>query len=274
MNGEGSGPPEAGGSQPARPGPLRAVCSSLAAVIFEIRLAAGFLTLLPVAVDSDPALVARSLAWFPLVGLALGAVLALESLSLGALAGPGVNAVVVVMSAALLTGAVHLDGVADTADALGAGRDRERVLAVLRDSRVGVFGALGLFFVLALKVAALWGGAPLRRALALGLATTAGRWAMVAVSYRFPYLRTGGAGSALLAESGARNFVIASQTAAVAALASLFFWPRAALALVLVPAAVAALRRFYRRWLGGVTGDLIGAAGELVETLVLAALLG
>src|SRR5690348_7789148 len=125
----------------------------------QIRLAAGFLTILPL-MPSTPAAeaqVAASYAWFPLIGLAMGASFALEDYALSFVLGHAIRAVLVVLSMAVLSGGLHLDAVADTADALGAGSNRERAMEILRDSTIGSFGAAALFFVLALKVLALAG---------------------------------------------------------------------------------------------------------------------
>jgi adenosylcobinamide-GDP ribazoletransferase len=175
--------------------------------------------------------------------------------------------VLIVLTLTLLTGAVHLDGLADTADALGAGRDRERALRILRDSTIGSFGAIALFFALALKTLALAAIAGPRRYAALYLAPGLARWAMVAVSRNLNYLRAEGAGSAMLASDAERNFTLASITTilALAPVAS----ARVLGACLTAAMAVLLIRAFYRRWLGGVTGDLIGAAGEIVEIAAL-----
>jgi adenosylcobinamide-GDP ribazoletransferase len=104
----------------------------------------------------------------------------------------------------------------------------------------------------------------------LWLAPGLARWAMVAASWRIGYLRPEGAGTLLVGSGGARNLALASALAALA-VAPVLSWR--ALAAYAVAAAVAALlRAAYRRWLGGVTGDLLGAAGELVEVAVLLAM--
>ncbi len=93
-----------------------------------------------------------------------------------------IRSVLIVFSLTVITGAVHLDGLADTADALGAGRDRERALDILHDSRVGTFGASAIFFDLTLKILALSTLAGHRRYAALIFAPMLARWAMVAVA--------------------------------------------------------------------------------------------
>ncbi|HTW87676.1 MAG TPA: adenosylcobinamide-GDP ribazoletransferase [Candidatus Binataceae bacterium] len=263
--------PDAGDVE-RRPGSESFGPSLAVRVALEIRLALGFLTILPVlprqSVDDES--VAGSLRWFPLVGFALGGILSLEDLLLRSFLATALRSALLILSLAVLTGAVHLDGLADTADAFGAGRDRTRALEILRDSRIGSFGAIALFFVLALKILALSAVASRGRYLAICFVPAMARWAMVAVSYRLDYLRNDGAGAVILAGNGSHRMLIASATVALAiAMAlsakTLIIWAAAALAVILI-------RAFYVRWLGGVTGDLIGAAGEVIETLVLVAM--
>jgi len=240
----------------------------------QIRLAAGFLTILPVLVDRRAAYgdVAASFGWFPLIGFAIGAAVAAESFVLGYIWGRGIGASLVVMTLVIVTGALHLDGLADTADALGAGRDRDRALAILRDSRIGTFGASALFFVLVLKILAIAGMPDRTRYAALWLAPGLARWTMVALAERLDYLRTAGAGTTLLARDRRRNFMIASTIAIVAALP--IIGDRALRGYLAAAVVTFALGLFYRKWLGGVTGDLLGAASELAETAILIAMTG
>jgi len=243
-----------------------------ASVLTQIRLAAGFLTILPL-VDSQgdaPEEVSASLGWFPLVGFGIGGALAGEDYLLGFLCGDAIRAALLVMTLAIVTGAVHLDGLADTADALGAGRDRKRALEILRDSRIGTFGASALFFVLALKLLAIAATAGKLRYAALWLAPGVARWAMVALACRLDYLRANGAGTTLLAHDSRRNFILASSIAIAAALPLAGYH---SLRVSITAAAITfALGALYRKWLGGLTGDLIGAAGEIVETAALIAM--
>ena len=257
-----NGGPSSGGA-PSQDGAPRA------GKLTEVRLAAGFLTILPVLPRSGavPEALAASFGWFPLVGFALGAVLVAENLMLTPLFGDALAAVLLVLTLTVLTGAVHLDALADTADALGAGSDRRRALDIMRDSRIGSFGAVAIVFFLALEMVTLASMGEARRAAALWLAPALARWAMMAVSWRLDYLRAEGAGTALLGSSDDRNLALASAIAAIAAL-PILTW-RVMVAYLIAAALAVALRAAYRRWLGGVTGDLIGAAGELVEVAVL-----
>ncbi len=240
--------------------------------IAELSLAIGFLTILPV-IDNRRAsedAVAASFEWFPLVGFVLGLALSGEDVILSYAFGQVTRSVLVVLSLTVISGAVHLDGLADTADALGAGRDRDRALEILRDSRIGTFGGVAIFFDLILKILALSTLGGQARYFALILAPGLARYAMVMVGRRIDYLRSGGAGSTLLADARGwprRKFVFILPVIFV--LAAKF---QGAKALAIAIAVVIAMRWFYRRWLGGVTGDLIGACGELVEIAVLVAM--
>src|SRR5271170_570354 len=109
-----------------------------------LRLAASFLTILPVgprslASEDD---VAASFGLFPLVGFILGMALAVEDLALSLIFGTTIRSGLIILTMVVVTGALHLDALADTADALGARGNRERALEILRDSRIGVFGTI------------------------------------------------------------------------------------------------------------------------------------
>jgi adenosylcobinamide-GDP ribazoletransferase len=236
--------------------------------LLQFRLALSFLTILPVAIDSaNDSDVAASMAWFPLVGLFIGLAFALEDRALGFLFGHAMRSAIIVLSMAVLSGAIHLDGLADTADALGAGHDRQRALEILRDSRIGAFGTIALFFALGLKVLSLAGLSGRPRLAALVLAPTLSRWALVAVSYKIDYLRSAGAGSAMLGRGVKRNLTIASIIAVLAMVP--FLSRKVFLTYAIGVIATITMRSFYRRWLHGVTGDLIGACGEVVEVLAM-----
>lgn len=216
----------------------------------------------------------RAVGWFPLVGLALGALLAgahrvLEEMG----AGPLLSGALVVTLGVLATGALHLDGLMDTCDALFGGRTREERLRILRDERVGVFGAVGGALSLLLKTAAL-AEAPQPR-LALLLAPVLARGGMAAAVVLSPYARPQGLGRAFKEGAGPADLAWASLLTALplagaGALTGRPDLPLSALAsALLVGGAVALLAR---RLLGGFTGDLYGALAEAVETGVLVGL--
>jgi adenosylcobinamide-GDP ribazoletransferase len=242
-----------------------------AGMLWQIRLALSFLTIAPIGGRSARPTeeVAASLRWFPLVGFLIGAALVGEDRALAFMIGAPVRAALVVITLEIISGGMHLDGLADTADALGAGRDRARALEIMRDSRIGTFGATAIFAALALKTIALAGAYGRGRIAAIYAAPGLARWAMAWIGGRAKYLRAQGAGTTLL-DGGERNAWIASLIAAIGMIpAAGSHAPRG---IAVAVALAIALRQFHVRWLGGVTGDAIGAAGEIVEAAVMIAM--
>jgi adenosylcobinamide-GDP ribazoletransferase len=242
-------------------------------VLRRAALAVVFLTRLPVRVETtDERDVGRSVAFFPLVGVLLGAALVSLQWLVGARLPASVLAVLATALLAVLTGGLHLDGIADTFDALGApGADRTRLLEILRDSRIGAHGATALLFVVLLKVTALHVLLASGHATTLLLAFPAVARAIAAlVIVLFPYARTRGLGVAFHAHARRGDVALAVVTAALVALLA----GRAALlaALVAIGLVLLFVRSVATR-LGGVTGDVCGAAIELGEVLFLIVLL-
>jgi adenosylcobinamide-GDP ribazoletransferase len=219
----------------------------------------------------------RAGAYFPLVGAVIGVVAGLAQ-ALLAPAGALPAALVAVGLSMLLTGAFHEDGLADTADAMGGAFDREKLFIILKDSRVGSFGAAALFVVLALRVALLaeLGADPvLAWVLAGALARTPPVWMMAALPYVTDDAQSR---SRHLTRAGWVQAALATCIAALVvawALAGPGLSPLQALGIVgaLVLAAAFCTWRFLVR-AGGITGDFLGATeqvGECVVLLVLAA---
>jgi adenosylcobinamide-GDP ribazoletransferase len=228
----------------------------------------AFLTRLPVwrgpLRDVD---LGRSVSFFPLVGLVLG--FALTGLA-AALAGTLAPTLIAALLAALLaglTGGLHLDGFADVFDGLAGGRgDRARTLEIMRDSRIGALGAAVLVLLLIAKVAALAQLAERRDLLALLAFPTVARWLAALLIVLFPYVRPEGLGRAFSGEAGRVQAVVATVIAAVvvAALGAHLILPALGTAAV-----VLAFATWLHRRLGGLSGDVYGAAIELGEVAML-----
>lgn len=216
--------------------------------------------------------VGRASPWFPVVGGLLGLALGgLGAALCGLGAPPALAAALVLVASALLTGALHLDAVADMADGFGGGRTREDVLRIMRDHVIGAYGATALILLLAVQLTAL--GTLLDRGAALRYLVAAlalGRWGAAPLSYWLPYARReGGLGAALTEFVGGRELFGASAAALLFVLGAApgeALWLVAAAGLVTWRTGVAAHRR-----IGGVTGDVLGANTALVETAVLVA---
>ena len=235
-------------------------------------LALALLTRLPVRLSPPPQEHehGEAVAAYPLVGLLLGALLvalAMIGFWLGLPHGPLALLLLIVWVG--LTGALHLDGLADSADAwLGGQGDRERTLKIMKDPACGPAGVVGLVLVLLGKWVVLNGLLDLGALTAIGLAPLLGRAAAAWLFMALPYAREQGLGSA-----GARHLPRAAVTLTVtlAALAAPLLAGAVGLAMLVATALVCAAGvTLMRRRLGGFTGD---TAGALVETVELAALL-
>ena len=229
-------------------------------------VAMGFLTRLPVPAHAydDARARAEALAWYPLVGLLIGLLLGVLAWLLRDTASL-LSAAMLVAAWVALTGALHLDGLADSADAwVGGMGDREKTLAIMKDPRSGPAGVVAVVLTLLLKFAALASLGPAPWA-ALLLAPWLARASLTALFLSTPYVRRGGLGSAL-AEAPRQPCIVALILSVVGCL--LLGW-RGILALACAASVLALWRQACLRRLGGFTGDTAGALAEMMEAAVL-----
>ncbi|HEX3208718.1 MAG TPA: adenosylcobinamide-GDP ribazoletransferase [Geminicoccaceae bacterium] len=231
-------------------------------------MALRFLTRLPAGSGAHPPpdALAASVPAFPLVGALVGAAGAL-AFALGARVGlpPPLAALLAVAAQILLTGGLHEDGLADLADGFGGGRTRVEKLRIMRDPRIGSFGALALVLVLLARVGALATLADPRLAAAVLIAAAAASRAMLpVVMTALPPAR----GEGLAAGAGRPHPLRAAAGVAIAILVASILLAPALAASGLIVAAFAALliAGLARRQIGGHTGDVLGAAQQLAET--------
>jgi adenosylcobinamide-GDP ribazoletransferase len=244
-------------------------------LIRDFLAAVAFLTRLPVALHFvfGPQEVARSARWFPLVGALLGAFSVGGLYLLYPLFPSLIVAILLTGLDALLTGAMHFDGLADTADGFGGGATRDDVLRIMRDHTIGSYGGVALVLVAALKIATIAALIDGNRAIAaLMLAPVLGRWSAVLLSATQPYARTVADGQKVSAGAPTRfiartELIIATVT--VLAIVLAMDPCRGAAALLLTGLASAGWAWKCRRRIGGITGDTLGAGIELSECLVL-----
>lgn len=232
----------------------------------EIRLALGFFTRLPLKPPAGR--VAEAARAFPVAGAVIGLIgsgiylLAVEIGLSGLLA-----ALLAVAATVVVGGALHEDGLADFADMLGVRGDRERKLAIMRDSRIGSYGVLALGFATAIKVGALVGlGEPRLVAGALIAANVMGRATLPILMRSLPLARASG----LAFDAGKPTAAATYQGLGVALLISAFACGPGAALVSLVVAIVAAflVSEVARRQIGGYTGDVLGAAQEIAQLAV------
>jgi adenosylcobinamide-GDP ribazoletransferase len=207
---------------------------------------------------------ARSMAFFPLVGLVIGALAAFIHFLSSFVFAPSVCDLVAVVFLIAVTGNMHGDGLMDTADGFFSGKPRERVLEIMHDSRVGAHGVMaGACLVLAKFVLLGQIPTPLKGA-ALVVVPVLGRWAQVYAATLYPYVNPSSGTGSFVSFVGRREIALASAFALGAAL--LLLGPLKGLgaagsALV----ATALFSRFAARKIGGITGDVLGALNECAE---------
>ena len=206
--------------------------------------------------------VARSVIFFPVIGFLLGLILVLADFLLAPFGRPALSSITLVTLLALLTRGLHLDGLGDTFDGLGAGGDRERMLRIMDDSHTGAFGLIAIVLMLLFKIHAIE-SIDGERWRALFAAPVLGRWAMVLLGYRSRAAKAG-LGATLVEHLESKHVLYATFITFIF-LAAVMRGTGIAL-MVWVALLTLAAKNYLHRRLGGVTGDTFGAIGELSET--------
>lgn len=235
----------------------------LAGVAFLTRIPAGKSTAF------DTADVARSSAWFPVIGLLLGALYALAAALLKSHLPLAVVAVLLVILDALLTGALHLDGLADTADGFGGGKSPDDVLHIMRDHAIGSYGGLALVALVAFKVTAYAALLTSNNWLpALILTPALGRWSMLPLTATLPYARPS---ASVIQGMGKQSLFWGSVPILISLLIAQIVTKslRTTFAAAAVIAVTAIFGLYCRRRIGGITGDTLGANLQLAECVAL-----
>lgn len=232
--------------------------------------AVQFLTRLPVPawVGHGPGQLDRAMRYLPLVGIGVGLVGAVAFAAASAGLPRPAAALVSVAATLLLTGALHEDGLADTLDGLFGGATRDDALRIMRDSRLGTFGVVGLIVALGLKVAVLSALPEAAGALVAGHAGS--RLMAVCVIAGLPYARVDGKAGPVAGGVGVSEVAVAGLCGV---LPLLLLGERAITALLLAAGLAWGMARWFRRRLGGYTGDGLGAVQQVTEVAILLAAL-
>jgi adenosylcobinamide-GDP ribazoletransferase len=236
-----------------------------------------FLTIITVRKDHvvEEGDMAKSIVYFPLVGFLIGVLLVNADKIFALIALPQTIATfLLIIISVLITRALHIDGLADTLDGLMGGRDHSSRLAIMKDSRLGTAGALGIFFVLFMKYLCLNNLFESDRIVALLVAPALARWAQTLMVSNAEYVRNHGMGKAFVGHLRSSSL---AATSAVAIGLSAFVVVRLDVhSVILFFTLICGVllltylgKRYLVRKLGGVTGDAIGAMSELNEVLVL-----
>jgi adenosylcobinamide-GDP ribazoletransferase len=237
-------------------------------------IALQFFTRLPIPtwVGFEASWLQHASRYFPLVGCVVAAVAAAVYFAAALVLPAPVAAVLSTAASIYLTGAFHEDGFADACDGLGGGLTRERVLEIMKDSRIGAYGAIGIVCMLAAKLSALAMLPPRVAVSALFLAHPLSRLAAASLIWKLDYVRGEGKTKPLAQQMTTGEFTVAFLTALLPApvlLATGWIGLDAVLAALLaaVLAAVWLGRKLYRR-LGGYTGDCLGAVQQVAEVFI------
>ena len=212
---------------------------------------------------------AASMAWYPVVGLLIGSGLIVADLGLTVVLAPTVVNVLLIVLLVLFTRGLHQDGLADTLDGLAGGRTPAERLTIMRDPRIGAIGATGLFLSLILRYAGLM-ALPIDLRLPAVLCMPAlGRWAMVTLAWISPNARMeGGLAAPFLTHLSWRHVAMST---IVLTLGLIGGFGAIGAFLILMVGILIVLAGWWacRSWFGGITGDTLGAANEVIEILFL-----
>ncbi|HSQ78648.1 MAG TPA: adenosylcobinamide-GDP ribazoletransferase [Nitrospirota bacterium] len=238
--------------------------------------AVQFLTIVPVRKnhETEEGSLARSMMYFPLIGFLIGFLLVYADKAMTLIALPQTIAnVLLVALSVLVTRALHIDGLADTLDGLMGGHDHSSRLSIMKDSRLGTAGALGIFFTVFVKYVCLNNLFESEKVAALLTAPMLARWSQTFMAFKANYGREEGMGRAFVGHLRVSGLAAASAVAiGLSAFVIVRLDTRSVLLIFSLLCGVVLLtfmgRRYLVRKLGGVTGDAIGAISELNEVLV------
>jgi len=210
---------------------------------------------------------ARSMVFFPVMGLIIGIFLALVNYLTSIFFSPLVVNALILITWVILTGALHLDGFADMVDGLCGGQSKEERLKIMRDNSIGAKGAIALFCLLALKFALLTEIASQYKYQALLFTPAVGRWTMVTGMFLAPYAREKGMAIPFIEHRNNGQLFWASLFTLIMGLFLFRFLSMGIMGLAF--AATFILTGYLKRKIGGITGDTIGAANEIIEVFTL-----
>jgi adenosylcobinamide-GDP ribazoletransferase len=232
-----------------------------------LSIAFNLLTTLPVRAPADwrAGDSGRAAGWYPFVGLALGALVAAVYFFAGLIFPPLIAAMLALTAWVILTGGLHLDGLADCCDGVLHASNAEKRLEIMKDSRMGAFGGIGLFLILLLKFSALASLSTGRAVPVILLAASLGRWFIPLAGFQ-PLARAGGMGA---------DFALGLKKSSlfwgglIPLALAIYLGVQGILALGITALGVFFILRFARARIGGVTGDVFGLIVEISETILL-----
>lgn len=235
----------------------------------DLKVSLQFLTILPSGKkEIRKEELERSIPYFPLAGLILGLLSYIVYMILSLLLPRDLCDILVLLFLVLLTGGLHMDGLSDTLDGMGFGKDRESSLKIMRDSRIGTFGAIGLVFAILIKYLALNNIQSFYVDNILLLMPLYGRWSVLVLGYQSQYAREGdGIGRVFVEKIKKEVYLKGILTAFIASL--IIFQLRGLFIFTVLFFTVSFLKRYFEKRMGGITGDIFGAVIEFSEIAAL-----
>lgn len=235
----------------------------------DLKISLQFLTVFPFEKkEIEPENLGRSIPYFPLAGLILGILSTISYMIFSLILPRGICDILVLLVLVLLTGGLHLDGLSDTLDGLGFGKDRESSLRIMKDSRIGAFGAVGLIFAILIKYLSLYHIESSSVDNILLLMPLYGRWSVLVLGYKSQYAGLeNGVGKAFVEETTKGRYLKGFLIALFASL--IIFGIRGLFILAVIFVFVSLLRQYFKKRLGGITGDVFGAVIETSEITAL-----
>jgi adenosylcobinamide-GDP ribazoletransferase len=232
-------------------------------------LALQFLTIIPAGKsDFQEKDFSQAIFYFPILGIFLGLILWLANwgLTIFSFNALLVNSLLVFLLI-ILTGALHLDGLADTCDAIFSGKNKEEMLNILRDPHIGTIGVLSLIMIILLKISLLISLVPSMKGISLLSMCVLGRWAALLAIFLFPYARREGKAKPFFSQMNRRVFLLSS---AVTLVFLAIFWAWWTMVLIgLIALSTFSFGKFVKNKIGGITGDTLGAMIEITEVFTL-----
>jgi len=231
-----------------------------------------FLTSIPVPLKRklSPAQLGRATTYFPVVGLIIGIVLAVLNWLLGYILPPAVVNILLIVALVILTGALHLDGFADTCDGIAGHKPVEERWKVMHDSRTGAFGVVGVVLLLLVKYVSLNNVPSELMTATLIFMPVVSRWAMVYAIFTYPYARPEGLGTAYKTATRWPQFIIATIITFAVAAALYPLFSVSGILLILGVFIITTAFAFYLKYkFAGLTGDTYGAINEVAEVMTL-----
>ena len=220
--------------------------------------------------EVSPEELGRSTAYFPVVGLIIGLILAGLNWLLSFILPPAVVKALLLVALVVITGALHLDGFADTCDGIAGHKPVEDRWRVMRDSHTGAFGVVGIVLLLLVKYVTLNSIPETFMTATLIFMPVVSRWAMVYAIFAYPYARPSGLGTAFKQKTRWPGFTVATIITFVVAVALFPLFSVAGLLLLIgVWVITAVFSLYFKRKFAGLTGDTYGAINEVAEVMAL-----